>query len=88
MKVYSGWLGMVGPSARHDPLNGDQVVPGLRLRPDRPARHDPFLFIAVSSCASKDTSPVRLRPSRPSMAHWPGIPTPPLFSKMIQLPLS
>jgi hypothetical protein len=31
---------------QHGLLNGDRAMPGLSLRPDRPARHDPFLFRA------------------------------------------
>jgi hypothetical protein len=32
-----GTVGPNGLSARHDPLKGYRVVPGLRLRPDEPA---------------------------------------------------
>jgi hypothetical protein len=52
MKVYPGF-----GSARQNPLNGDRAVPGLRLRPGGPTRHDPFLFRAMSGHVPKGTSP-------------------------------
>jgi hypothetical protein len=33
-----------GPTTQHDPCNVDRVVPGRHLKPDRPARHDPFHY--------------------------------------------
>jgi hypothetical protein len=58
------WPSMVwpdGPSTRHELLKGYRVVLGLRLRPDRLARHDPFHFHVVSGLISKGPSPAGLR---------------------------
>jgi hypothetical protein len=46
MEVHSGFrptVGPIEPPAQYNPLNDDWAVPGLRLRPGRPAQHDLFL---------------------------------------------
>jgi hypothetical protein len=52
---------MAGPSGRRpSPLNGDQAVPGLRLRLGEPTWHDSFLFHFVPGHAPEGTSPIGL----------------------------
>jgi hypothetical protein len=58
-------VGPIEPLARHDPLNDDRAVPELYLKPDRPTRHGPFLFRAVSSHAPKTWARLGFGSGRP-----------------------
>jgi hypothetical protein len=58
------------PSARHDPFNGYQAVPGVHLRPDGLAWHDPFHFRDMLGLVSEGTSPAGLKAAHHDPLAW------------------
>jgi hypothetical protein len=57
MKVYPDFRLAYQAADQHGLLNGDRAVSELRLRPNRSARHDTFLFCAMLGHTPEDTSP-------------------------------